>query len=343
MPSFAVANPGTSHDIAANLLAPMPTLPRVSLRRFLFAATALVASAFGAFAADKKIVLLAGVPSHGPGAHEHNAGIQLLAKCLVGVPGIKTEVVLNGWPKDASVFNGAAAVIMYCDGGVKHMALQGDNLAALRRVLADGAGLGLLHYAVEPTLEKGQSEFLQWVGGAFEIHWSVNPHWDADFKSFPQHPIARGVSPFKIRDEWYFNMRFVEGKKGVTPILVAVPDDSTTSRKDGAHSGNPHVRAAVARGEPQTVAWAYDRPDGKGRGFGFTGGHYHSNWGNENFRRIALNAILWLAHADVPAGGVKSTVTEADLAANLDAVNAENKRKPQPPAEQLGIRLPARK
>ena len=45
-----------------------------------------VCAALGAplFAADakKNVLMIAGRPSHGPGDHEHNAGIQLLAKCL---------------------------------------------------------------------------------------------------------------------------------------------------------------------------------------------------------------------------------------------------------------------
>lgn len=268
-------------------------------------------------AADKKVLLIAGAPSHGPGAHEHNAGVLLLQKCLTGVPGLKTEVTLGGWPQDASVFTNVDAVIIYSDGGPKHVALQNENLAALDRILSQGAGLGLLHYAVEPTLEKGQAEFLKWVGGAFEIHWSVNPHWDAQFKSLPSHPVTRGVKPFTIRDEWYFNMRFVDNRKGLTPILVAVPDASTTSRPDGHHSGNPTVRAAVSRGDPQTVAWAYERTNG-GRGFGFTGAHFHANWGHDDFRKLALNAILWLAKMEVPASGVESRVTGSDLESNLD-------------------------
>jgi type 1 glutamine amidotransferase len=287
--------------------------------------------------ATKTILLIAGVPSHGPGAHEHNAGVLLLQKCLNQVPGISTRVVLNGWPKEASVFENVDAIVIYCDGGVRHLALQDGNLNALGKVLERGAGLALLHYAVEPTLQNGQPEFLRWVGGAFEINWSVNPHWDADFKTLPDHPIARGVSPFKLRDEWYFNMRFVEGMKGITPILVAKPDATTTTRRDGPHSGNPHVRAAVARGDAQTVAWAYERTDGKGRGFGFTGGHFHKNWGNENFRRVALNAILWIARADVPATGVVSTITAADLEANLDSVDPESGRKVQPKPEVQGL------
>ena len=279
-----------------------------------FAATALLATTLAA--ADRKIVLIAGAPSHGPGHHEHHAGVRLLEKCLAGTPGLRAEVFNNTWPSEAALAD-AAAIIIYGDGGEKHIALQADRLAQLDRVLARGTGLGLLHYATEPTLEKGQKEFLRWVGAAFEIHYSVNPHWDAKFTSLPNHPITRGVKPFTLRDEWYFHLRFPEDRKGLTPILSAVADASTMSRPDGHHSGNPIVRAAVARGEPQTVAWAYERAGG-GRGFGTTGAHYHSNWAQEDFRRLVLNAILWLAKLEVPRDGFQSSVTPADLAANLD-------------------------
>ena len=119
--------------------------------------------------------------------------------------------------------------------------------------------------------------------------------------------------------------------KGVTPLLVAVPDASTTSRQDGPHEGNPGMRAAVARGDAQTVAWAYERPGG-GRGFGFTGGHLHANWGNDDFRTLVLNAVLWLAHMEVPANGVRSSVSAADLAVHLDPIDPETHRKIQPAA-----------
>jgi len=125
------------------------------------------------------------------------------------------------------------------------------------------------------------------------------------------------VQPFQISDEWYYHLRFVDGMKGVTPILTAVPNEATLTRPDGPHEGNPAVRAAVSRGEPQILAWALERADG-GRGFGFTGGHYHRNWGNDNFRKLVLNGIVWLAKAEVPANGVISTVTDEDLKANLD-------------------------
>jgi type 1 glutamine amidotransferase len=278
----------------------------------LLAGGLLVASA-----ADKKILLLAGPPSHGPGEHEHRAGCLLLKSCLDRVPGVSAVVYSNGWPKDPAVFEGAATVVLYSDGGGGHPALQDDRLQQLDRLMKKGVGLVCIHYATEPTLEKGEQEFIDWIGGCFEIDRSVNPHWDANFKVLPKHPITRGVEPFNINDEWYFNMRFREGMKGVHPILTAVPPQSTMSRKDGPHEGNPEVRKAVERGEPQHVAWAAERPGG-GRGFGFTGAHFHRNWGNPNFRKIVLNAIVWTAKMEVPASGIASEVTPAELEQNLD-------------------------
>ncbi|HHY85384.1 MAG TPA: ThuA domain-containing protein [Verrucomicrobia bacterium] len=268
-------------------------------------------------AADKKIVLIAGRPSHGPGQHEHNAGVLLFKKCLANVPGITVETHLNGWPTNASALDGADAVVIYADGGSGHPALQGNHLEQLAALRSKGAGLACIHYAVEPTKEKGQKEFIEWLGGCFETHWSVNPHWTADFKQLPEHPITRGVKPFKMLDEWYYHMRFAEGMNGVTPILSALPGEDTLTRPDGPHSGNPHVRKAVAAGEPQHVAWAFEGSNGA-RGFGFTGGHFHKNWGDDNMRKLVLNAILWIAKVEVPAEGVHSVVTEEDLQQNLD-------------------------
>jgi type 1 glutamine amidotransferase len=272
---------------------------------------------FGALAADKKIVLIAGSPSHGPGEHEHRAGCLLLKSGLDQVRGVTSVVYSNGWPDSTDAFAGAAAIVVYSDGGGGHPLLQGDRLKTIGALMDQGVGLACIHYAVEPTKEKGETEFLAWIGGAFEINWSVNPHWDAEFKQFPKHPITQGVKPFTMRDEWYFNMRFRDGMKGVTPILTAVPPPSTADRKDGPHEGNPAMRAMVARGEPQHMAWASERTGG-GRGFGFTGAHFHKNWGDDNFRKLTLNALLWVAKADVPADGVQSQITPEQLNQNLD-------------------------
>lgn len=279
-----------------------------------------------AFAADKKIVFIAGKPSHRSGEHEHRAGCLLLQSCLTNVPGIATQVFTNGWPTDAAALKDAATIVLYSDGAGGHPFLADDRLKTVGELMKRGVGLVLIHFAVEPTKEKGQAEFLDWIGGAFEINWSVNPHWLGDFTKLPSHPVTRGVKPFQIDDEWYFNMRFRDQMRGVTSVLSAVPPLSTIERADGPHENNATVRGLVQRGALQHVAWAAERPDG-GRGFGFTGGHFHRNWGNDDFRKLVLNAIVWTAKVEVPSNGVQSSVSAAQLGANLDD---KRDRRPQP-------------
>jgi type 1 glutamine amidotransferase len=280
-------------------------------------------------AADKKIVFVAGGPSHGHLEHEYRAGVLLWQKCLTSIPGISVNVISNNWPKDTVAFDGADAIIFFCTGGGGHPAAREERLKTLGAVLDKGAGFGTVHYGVEVETNRGGAEFLRWQGGFFEKYWSVNPHWDANFTSLPDHPITRGVKPFKIRDEWYYHMRFPEDMKGVTPILSAIPPESTRG-KPGAtssHGGNPAVQKRA--GQPEHVMWAYDRPDG-GRGFGFTGAHFHKNWGNESFRKVVLNAILWIARAEIPPDGVACAVTGEDLMENLDPKGQNKKPELKP-------------
>jgi type 1 glutamine amidotransferase len=270
--------------------------------------------------AANKIVFVAGKPSHGPGQHEHRAGCMLLADQLnkSGLP-VDAVVTTNGWPEDESIFDGAAAIVIYADGGPRHPAMK--HLDTLKSLAANGVGIGCIHYAVEiPKGEPGDT-FVDLVGGYFETDYSVNPHWEASFK-IAEHAVTRGVEDYKMLDEWYYHMRFRKDMAGVIPILSDLPPVESLSRPDGKHSGNPDVRAAVLeRKEPQHVMWVYDRPEefGKGRSFGFTGGHFHKNWQNDNQRRVVLNAIVWSAGMEVPENGVKSpTPTAEEMQANLD-------------------------
>jgi hypothetical protein len=274
-----------------------------------------------ALAADKNILLMAGKPSHGAGQHEHNAGVTVLAKWLNTVPGIRATTSLNGtWPSDAEMGK-ADAVLFFSDGAENHFVFQAGHEAAVAKAAARGAGLMFLHYATEPPAKRGHEEMLDWLGGYFEINYTINPTWEAHFTTFPKHPITRGAKPFRLRDEWYYNIRFREGRKGVTGILVATPPAETIG-PDGLRSGNPDVRAKA--GQPQILSWAFERKDG-GRSVGFTGGHFHQNLGEESFRKILLNSLLWVAKANVPKDGVVVTVSPAELKENLD---------PKPPARK---------
>ena len=279
-----------------------------------------VLAAFTVHAADKKIVLIAGRTSHGPGDHEFRAGCLLLQKCLDQTPGVTSVVYSNGWPHVANAFDGADAVLIFADGGAGHPLLQGDHLKVMAELVKRGVGLGCAHFGVEIPSTNGGPQLLEWIGGYYEDHYSVNPMWEPDYQTFTEHPVTRGVKPFKLRDEWSFNMRWPADVKGVTHILVAKPSDKIRNGPY-VYPAGPYKHIQDAKDRAETMMWVFERPDG-GRGFGFTGGHRHVNWANENFRKVVLNALLWIAKADVPANGVASTVAPTELGLNLDAKGA---------------------
>ena len=110
-----------------------------------------------------------------------------------------------------------------------------------------------MHYGVEVVPDQAGAEFKRWIGGHYEHMYSCNPIWEPKFSEFPDHPITRGVKPFAIKDEWYFNMRFVndlDGTKPVekdglkfTPILVASPSDDVRNGPYVYPKGPyPHIR-----------------------------------------------------------------------------------------------------
>lgn len=307
------------------------------MKKLLLLALTVWSSVAVTVAADKprKLVLIAGKPSHPPLMHEFRAGSLLLEKCLKGVPGFTIEVHTNGWVRDEKTFADADAVVIYADGGGGHPAVQGNHKEVLGALIKRGVGFGAMHYGVEVVPAQAGAEFNEWIGGHYAKDFSCNPIWEPDYQKFPTHPITRGVQPFKTKDEWYFNMSFREGMQGITPILVAKPSDAV---RDGPYvypkGPYPHIQAA--KGRDEIMMWAVERPDG-GRGFGFTGGHFHVNWGNDQQRKTILNAFLWLAKAEVPKNGVESKITEAELMANLDPKNP-----PKPPVAKKAEPKPAK-
>jgi hypothetical protein len=250
----------------------------------------------------KKIVFVADAGSHGArGNHEFLAAAILFARTINAAYPDSAYAVVHSkeqWPKDLSHAN-AIIVLLNHGGSAVNPAVE----AAVHR----GAGFMAIHYGVEVNKGKQGEAFLKWMGGYFESFWSVNPHWNADVTSLPEHPTTRGVKPFTVNDEWYYHMRFAEGMTGVTPILSAVPPASSLHGSGLSERGsNPTVAAEVAARKLQILAWAYERPNGAGRGFGFTGLHVHANLANDDFRTMLLNAIAWTSGLEVPPAGVPS-------------------------------------
>ena len=301
------------------------------LRRFTIAvvvAAAAVATV-PAQSTSKRIVLIAGRPSHPPGMHEFRAGCLLFQKALASVPGLTVDVYDMGWPAktgddgaradDNAALEKADAILIYADGGSRHPAIESERLKLLNALAAKGVGLGFAHYGVEvPAGEPGDA-LHRFIGGFYETLYSVNPMWAPKFEKLPNHPVTRGVRPFATHDEWYFNMRWPTDpamKGRITHILVDTPSDEVR-KGPYVHPKGPYEHIIAASGREESMMWVYERPDG-GRGMGFTGGHTHANWGDPNQRKVFLNALLWLAKMDVPKNGVEDTITAEDLTKNLD-------------------------
>jgi len=234
----------------------------------------------------KRIVMLAGPESHAKGQHAHAAGLTLLKKALKAAYGEKVTIDLltEGWFDDPNAFEGAAAIVIYSDGWARHI-LKPDNLHVLRKAMKPATGLVVMHYALAPPKE-AEEDFLEWIGGYYARNYSKNPINTVEtVPASPKHPICRGWKAFTAKDEYYYRIRFREGDKRLTPIMTAMLPKNKPQR--------------------ETLAWAVQRENG-GRGFGFTGGHFHANWSIKPFRTMVLNAIAWTARLDVPEGGVPS-------------------------------------
>ena len=248
----------------------------------------------------KKIVLLAGEmdEGHPRGTHEYQKTVELLLRDLQPFEerlNYRVEVHYHGWPEDDTTLDDADTILLVSDGSDRavaaHPFLVGDRLAKVERQMNRGCGLVLIHWSTFWP-EQHRDQVLKWTGGYFDYETGPEPRlWFSKIDTFqsdclvasPQHPVAKGVKRFPLKEEFYYNLQFADEEMGhVTPIIqIRAPDEP----------------------ELQTVAWAFERQAG-GRGFGFTGGHFFQNWQEPSFRKMVENAILWTAGIDVPPRGV---------------------------------------
>ena len=268
---------------------------------------------------SKNIVLLAGPRSHGPGVHDYDRDLILLKHCLDTSPNLKgiiTELHLSGWPKNPETLDGADCIVLFSDGcdhdESKHPFMVGERMKVIGKQMARGCGLVVQHYSTFAPKRYGEN-YLEWVGGYFDYETGNTPNkwysaigW-ATATLMPatlDHQILHGVGPFVHREEYYYRIRFRENDPRLTPIwTVTIPGEA----------------------DPQIVAWAVERKDG-GRGFATTCGHAHDSFVKlEQYRKLYLNAIVWTAGLDVPAGGV-----ESNLPKNLAPTNNSPAKREDP-------------
>ncbi len=286
-----------------------------SLLLFLFA---LCLSASPSIAAPKKIVIIAGKKSHGPeGNHIHDYPwsarlIKVMLDSSNVRDAVRVEFHQDGWPKDPSTLENADAIMVISDGrdGDKfeeapHFA-SAEHLATIERQIQRGCGFLTFHFSTfAPNIYAKQ--ILDWSGGYFQWETDGKKQWYSNLGIFDSdielphadHPITRGVKPFHLHEEFYYNLRFNPEDTALVPLLSA----------PAVHGREP---------DGNIVAWARQRANG-GRGFGTTCGHFYDNWMNADFRKFILNAIVWSAHAEVPASGVEARFYDHDeIMAALD-------------------------
>ena len=276
--------------------------------KVVFALFALTTFVTAPLAAETKkpprIHFIAGLDSHAVDEHEFIAGCHLLGNKFKAVfPDTEFEVSV-GWPtsaKQAEFIESAGLIIIYCDGYTKHQL--NNHYDEMEALMKAGAGLGLLHCGCEvDSVEKGDA-LRDWTGGAYEKYYSINPIWTCTSIYNRNHPATRGCKEFTLKDEFYFNIRFSETLPWQS-VLKGKPDDRARRSPRGPTGPMDKFKHVIAdSGQLETLMWTLERKDG-GRGFGFTGGHYHANWRNDDFRKLILNAFAWSLHLEVPASGI---------------------------------------
>jgi trehalose utilization protein len=283
----------------------------------------------------KKIVLLAAEPDdHPPGTHLYVKNARVVQRGLEAAYGaaVKVELHPKGWPDDPATLDDADAIFLTSAGGDRKLEMHpfyvGDRFDAVAKQMKRGCGLMFFHWSTFHPAAK-HDLVTEWVGGYFDYETGPAPRkwysaietkeWTTVLPS-PDHPIARGVKPFPIREEFYFKTRFRDADPRLVPFLACREGDARAN----------------------AVGWAVERADG-GRGVGFTGGHFYRNWANADFRKLVLNAVAWSAKLELPAGGVESAFedeTDSEKArVTLSLKDATLKQVLDAVAKQTGIRV----
>lgn len=238
-----------------------------------------------------KVLLIGHALDHPFGSHMYLHECRLLAKCLEQSPSV-TAVVSDRWPKDPKVLDGVRAIAIYSSPGA-NVLFDGPHAPQVERMLADGVGYTAIHWATGAAGKELGEKYLGVLGGWFDLSFGgldVSPARVVQID--PNHPICRGWKEYDLRDEWYLKTRLASGAMPLFKVPVK-------------------LKGAV---QEQVVAWTYERPESKsGRSFGITLGHFHDNFGIEEFRRGIINGILWTAHREIPSGGSPVSITAADM------------------------------
>lgn len=227
----------------------------------------------------KKLLLIGSAPDNHPvGTHEYLPGLQLLAKLLRPVPDVEVTVVTaeGSWKEGPELLERADGVVLFLTEGAAWLSADEKRLKAFQSLAARGGGLCVIHWGCG-TRDAGPIESFVALFGA--CHGGPDRKYqvvDTNVRVVdPLHPSVSGIKDFQVHEEFYYALK--KANAGVVQPLLH----------------------AVIEGRPEMVCWAFERSDG-GRGFGFTGLHFHENWKHTEYRRLLAQGVLWSLKVPVP-------------------------------------------
>ncbi len=231
-------------------------------------------------APKKRVLLLWQNPDgHPKDTHEYQLGQKILKRELdkFAALDVKLANADEPWKDGPELLAKADAVVLFTSEGAKWLNANPDRLAAFQACAKRKAGLTVLHWGMGTKDAKNIQPFVDLFGGC---HGGPDRKYQVvstDARIVGKHPILNGLADFKVRDEFYYTLKFAKKK---APLLNVTID-----------------------GESHSVAWALER-EGGGRSFGFSGLHFHENWQMPEYRRLVTQGVLWTVEVPIPKDGI---------------------------------------
>lgn len=238
----------------------------------------------------RKVVLIGGADSEGPGSHDYPRGIRAIRTLLQDDPGTRGRIEAvaypDGWPADPHAFDGASAAVWYFDGLDKHPLRDPAKRAVFETLMKRGVGVVALHQA-STAPSGGDLGLPRWLGGVRVGMFDRTTEWVELEPAV--HAVVQGIGAFGYRDEFYPTFRFATGGGTRSPLLKTV-----------LHPQYRDGKAVIDdKAETADVAWAFER-EGGGRSVVYSGGHFLAALDEPGVRRLLRNAVLWTAGLEVP-------------------------------------------
>jgi hypothetical protein len=241
----------------------------------------------------KRLLLIGqGPDNHPKGTHEYAAGMQVLGKCLSGVPDLEiTQSRADGdWPEGRELLAKADGAVLFVSEGAKWLNSDPARRTAFAALAKRRGGLAVTHWGMGTKDATNIEPFVALFGAC---HGGP----DRKFKvieslvriAAPDHPVSSGLTDFTVKEEFYYALKREPAAKDFTPLLTVEID-----------------------GNQEMVAWAWKRPDG-GRSFGYSGLHFHELWRRAEYQRFLSQGVLWTLDITPPAAGFPVELTSADL------------------------------